>query len=72
MDIELNTKKDKIKLTTGKYTIVAKHNYIYIHHEDHDGGYQLKFEENGLVLDKSTKTGFLIEMYHCMNSEVLG
>lgn len=54
----------------GKYTVTFENGYLFIKHSDFQQNiYQLKLEDEGLVLD--VVGAELQTLFHCMNSEVL-
>lgn len=52
------------------YEINIDHNYIYIKHKNHANFYQIKLDDEGLVVDIDDN-GDLVELFHCVNDEVL-
>jgi len=61
----------KSKFAPGKYTVIVKYPYLIIKHADYpDAYYQLKLEDEGLVLDAVFNNSSTMEsLFHCMNSE---
>jgi len=70
------TQPSKEKATEFKiknYTVKRNGEYLYIKVKGYSHYYQLKLEDEGLVLDlvSSNDKGILSDLFHCVNDEVL-
>ena len=54
-----------------RYEVTTKDEYIYIKVGTYNSSYQLKLDEEGLVLDVVHENGELTAVFHCVNDEEL-